>query len=117
MLLDEADVFLAERTNEPNQNALVSVFLRELEYYKGVLFLTTNRVNSFDPAIMSRIHLPLKYSSLGRGARIAIWQFFLQQAETKNGHHACHKKVVERVAENDLNGREVRKYLPSKSKS
>lgn len=45
MLLDEADVFLAQRTNQDiERNALVSVFLRVLEYYEGVLFLTTNRV-------------------------------------------------------------------------
>ena len=30
------------------------VFLREIEYYRGILFLTTNRVGGFDEAIMSR---------------------------------------------------------------
>lgn len=51
VLLDEADVFLTQRTvdNTPN-NSLVLVFLRQLEYYKGVLFLTTNRVQTFDKA-------------------------------------------------------------------
>ena len=38
MLLDEADIFLAQRTNQDvERNALVSVFLRILEYYEGVL--------------------------------------------------------------------------------
>ncbi|KAH7131172.1 P-loop containing nucleoside triphosphate hydrolase protein [Dactylonectria macrodidyma] len=41
LLLDEADVFLAQRSNDPHLNALVSVFLRELEQYDGILFLTT----------------------------------------------------------------------------
>lgn len=43
-MLDEAEVFLEERTQADLQrNALVSVFLRALEYYDGILILTTNR--------------------------------------------------------------------------
>ncbi|RAH69383.1 uncharacterized protein BO66DRAFT_429233 [Aspergillus aculeatinus CBS 121060] len=39
MLLDEADVFLAQRrAYDVERNALVSVFLRTLEYYEGILF-------------------------------------------------------------------------------
>ena len=38
MLLGEADIFLAQRTNQDiERNALVSVFLRILEYYEGIL--------------------------------------------------------------------------------
>jgi hypothetical protein len=38
VLLDEADVFLARRRTEDLQrNALVSIFLRTLEYYNGIL--------------------------------------------------------------------------------
>ena len=44
LLLDEADVFLEARsTHELERNKLVSIFLRALEYYEGILFLTTNR--------------------------------------------------------------------------
>ena len=32
------------------RNAMVCVMLRLLEYYTGVLFLTSNRVESLDPA-------------------------------------------------------------------
>lgn len=45
LLLDEADVFLEKRTiQDIHRNALVSIFLRLLEYFQGILFLTTNRV-------------------------------------------------------------------------
>lgn len=45
LLLDEADVFLEKRNmHDIHRNALVSIFLRQLEYYQGILFLTTNRV-------------------------------------------------------------------------
>lgn len=43
-MLDESDVFLEERTKmDLQRNALVSVFLRALEYYDGILILTSNR--------------------------------------------------------------------------
>ena len=58
VLLDEADVFLEARTqNDLVRNALVSVFLRVLEYYDGILILTSNRVGIFDEAFKSRMQL------------------------------------------------------------
>lgn len=60
VLLDEADVFLEERDmKDLNRNALVSVFLRALEYYNGIVILTSNRVGTFDEAFKSRIQLAL----------------------------------------------------------
>ncbi|CAG8919072.1 unnamed protein product [Penicillium salamii] len=65
LLLDEADVFLSRRTKEDFQrNGLVAVFLRVMEYYAGILFLTTNRVGDFDEAFTSRIHVSLWYKPL-----------------------------------------------------
>lgn len=64
-LLDEADVFLEQRTNSDIlRNAMVCVMLRLLEYHPGILFLTTNRVRTFDPAFESRVTVALKYDSL-----------------------------------------------------
>ncbi|KAK3625591.1 hypothetical protein LTR56_020311 [Elasticomyces elasticus] len=75
VLLDEADVFLAQRDqNDLERNALVSVFLRTLEYYTGILFLTTNRVGSFDEAFRSRIHSALFYKDLGVEETKKIWR-------------------------------------------
>lgn len=67
LLLDEADVFLSQRGGRDMQrNALVSVFLRVLEYYNGILFLTTNRVGTIDDAFKSRIHMSLYYPPLDK---------------------------------------------------
>lgn len=67
LLLDEADVFLSQRSKaDMKRNALVSVFLRVLEYYNGILFLTTNRVGSIDDAFKSRIHMSLYYPPLDK---------------------------------------------------
>ncbi|KAF9640915.1 ATPase [Lasiodiplodia theobromae] len=81
LLLDESDIFLAQRTvTDMGRNALVSVFLRTLEYYEGVLFLTTNRVGVFDEAFKSRIHMSLYYPPLERWQTIRIWQAHIRKA-------------------------------------
>ena len=80
LLLDEADVFLQMRY--PNQlaiNAIVSVFLRQLEYYNGILFLTTNRVGDIDPAFKSRVHVTLEYKPLNRTMTIEIYKLHLRK--------------------------------------
>jgi hypothetical protein len=59
LLIDEADVFMERRDAfNLSRKSMVSVFLRHLECYKGILFLTTNRVLSFDEAFKSRIYIP-----------------------------------------------------------
>lgn len=73
LLLDEADVFLQERdVHDLKRNALVSVFLRQLEYFDGVLFLTTNRPSSFDDAFQSRIHMALGLPELHTESQIKV---------------------------------------------
>ncbi|PYH64407.1 ATP-binding protein [Aspergillus vadensis CBS 113365] len=75
LLLDEADVFLAKRSPQDFiRNGLVSVFLRVLEYYAGILFLTTNRIGDFDEAFSSRIHISLHYPQLTDKATAEIFQ-------------------------------------------
>ena len=80
LLLDEADVFLEERSlHELERNKLVSIFLRVLEYYEGIMFLTTNRVQTFDAAFQSRIHISLDYPELTIDSRKQVWRNFLAQ--------------------------------------
>ena len=59
LLVDEADVFLETRGSTPDasRNALVSVLLRVLEYYKGILVLTTNMAEQVDRAFESTFPL------------------------------------------------------------
>lgn len=86
ILLDEADVFMAERNpNDIRRNELVSIFLRELEYFRGIIFLTTNLYHTIDAAFRSRVSLHLLFQSLGRDARETVWRKFLQRVpELKN---------------------------------
>ncbi|KAF7196505.1 ATP-dependent zinc metalloprotease FtsH [Pseudocercospora fuligena] len=62
LLIDECDVYLEQRSvSDLERNKLVAVFLRLLEYYAGIMLLTTNRASSIDAAFQSRIHLSITY--------------------------------------------------------
>jgi hypothetical protein len=52
----------------------IPVFLRVLEYYNGILFLTTNRVGTLDEAFKSRIHISLYYPPLTRDQTVEIFK-------------------------------------------
>ncbi|CAI6341353.1 unnamed protein product [Periconia digitata] len=89
LLLDEADVFLetrstGKRVQSADKNALVSVFLRVLEYYHGIMFLTTNNIATFDIAIPSRVHVAIKYDSLNVDQMKAIFKGFLDKLNENN---------------------------------
>ena len=109
LLLDEADVFLEQRSiGDINRNALVCVFLRTLEYYQGIMFFTTNRVKQIDPAIASRIHFKIKYDNLGLKERKGVWGYFLGKARTPQGSPVYSLSGLESLVKKPLNGREVR---------
>ena len=73
ILLDEADVFMEKRSmNDLIRNAMVSVFLRLLENYQGIMFLTTNRPEEFDNAFRSRISISINYKDLDNEARYKL---------------------------------------------
>ncbi|KAG8532277.1 uncharacterized protein KY384_003918 [Bacidia gigantensis] len=97
LLLDEADVFLEQRSaHDLERNKLVSIFLRILEYYEGILFLTTNRVDNIDAAFQSRIHLEESYLGEFHGGKKG-WRF--------------EDSDLERLAGYELNGREIKNVL------
>ncbi|MFI3136299.1 MAG: ATP-binding protein [Methylococcaceae bacterium] len=79
MLIDEADVYIKRRDNNIAMNAVVGVFLRVLEYFNGLLFLTTNRVDDIDEAIVSRCIALIKYYPPDNEARRQIWQVMINQ--------------------------------------
>ncbi|KAH7388922.1 ATPase [Cadophora sp. MPI-SDFR-AT-0126] len=109
LLLDECDVFLEERTaNDLERNKLVSIFLRTLEYYEGILFLTTNRVANMDAAFQSRIHVSMEYSDLTRDARRQIWANFLELSKQESD---ISKEDLDYLSGVKLNGRQIKNIL------
>lgn len=134
VLIDEAEVFLEQRSlDNLERNALVSVFLRVLEYYEGILVLTTNRVGTFDEAFKSRILLSLHYEKLTKGQRRKIWRGFVNHLKDTNGP-SNEKQVkgeqggspsanlpdidyqeildsLDELANHELNGRQIRNII------
>jgi SpoVK/Ycf46/Vps4 family AAA+-type ATPase len=108
LLLDEADVFVQSRSDINPHNALVSVFLRTLEYYRGIMILTTNRVKDIDNAIQSRISVALHYEPLGFSTRKAVWESFLKKAATAKGRANYTPVDLDWLSKKEVNGRQVR---------
>ncbi|KAI1107965.1 P-loop containing nucleoside triphosphate hydrolase protein [Jackrogersella minutella] len=108
VLLDEADVFLQARKDvgSTDRNALVAVFLKELEYFGGIVFLTTNRVNSFDIAMKSRIHLSLSYKPPEIEVRRRIWLHCLLTLPA-DAIDIDVDKTIDFLVTSELNGREI----------
>lgn len=115
VLLDEADVFLEQRSLEDlKRNALVSVFLRVLEYYEGILILTSNRVGTFDEAFKSRIQLAIHYTSLTTHQKTKIWGNFLSRLKTLGEEGIDFLDLedhIEELAQHKMNGREIRNVI------
>ncbi|KAJ6004567.1 ATPase AAA-type core [Penicillium canescens] len=109
LLLDEADAFMEQRTSyHDTHNRLVTIFLRKLEYYQGILFLTSNRGIQFDDAIISRIHLVIEYENLTREFRRDLWSTFLSKACTMQGPAIVEEHELRRLESLALNGREIK---------
>lgn len=77
------------------------------------MFLTTNRVSDFDEAILSRIHLTLKYRELSVNVRSQIWEHMLHRGHTSQGGATIASEETERLVKTKLNGRQVKLCCPS----
>ena len=74
LLLDEADVFVSKRKDNIENNAIVAEFLRTLEYFSGLLFMTTNRPDDIDEAIISRCAAIIDYAPPSPKDAAKIWE-------------------------------------------
>jgi AAA+ superfamily predicted ATPase len=108
VLIDEAEMLLERRTkNDIVRNAMVCVMLRLLEYYTGILFLTTNRVESLDPAFQSRVQCALRYDPLDAQSRAKIWADMLSHCGAEVGADVD----APALASHALNGRQIKNAL------
>ncbi|WP_067732123.1 AAA family ATPase [Novosphingobium naphthalenivorans] len=105
MLIDEADVYIKRREDDMTMNAVVGVFLRVLEYFNGLLFLTTNRVDDIDEAIVSRCIALIRYHQPDRESRARIWRVMVDQFGL-----AVTDSLVEQLADlfPDASGRDIK---------
>ncbi|KAI1792767.1 P-loop containing nucleoside triphosphate hydrolase protein [Ganoderma leucocontextum] len=114
VLIDEADVFLEQRSlHDMERNAMVAVFLRHVEYYRGILFMTTNRVKAFDEAFLSRIHVALHFQELTQDARRQVWTAFLKKVGIDVPTFGAH--LVDALAARPVNGRQIKNAVRTAS--
>jgi hypothetical protein len=95
--------------------------LRVLEYYEGIVILTTNRITDIDIAVQSRVQLALRYNQLNESQTKQIWKIYLDQLNAGNTENK--KEIEEWVklkSENfyeatpqNLNGRQIRNIISS----
>lgn len=112
LMIDEADTYVFKRGNDMVQNAIVGVLLRLLEYYNGILFLTTNRKDIVDEAIMSRVTVSIPYRNPEHGNLVKIWK-------THTPSFGCNisDEDIDKIAtEFPMSGRDVRNALKLLSK-
>jgi AAA+ superfamily predicted ATPase len=72
-------VYIRRRDNDLQHNAIVAEFLRTLEYFSGLLFMTTNRVGDIDDAILSRCIAVIDYQPPGPDDARRLWRTLAAQ--------------------------------------
>lgn len=115
LLIDEADIYMEQRqVQDLVRNNMVAGFLRALEYYQGILFLTTNRVGTFDEAFVSRIHIMIHYPAFENQEREKVWDTFFKKLEDeREGQMRILQATKDYVSSQEVedlqwNGREIR---------
>ena len=126
VLLDEADVYIAERGTDIHQNAIVAAFLRVLENHTATIFMTTNHLEGVDDAVASRCLARIDYEMPSKEDQRLIWKvlselngvyfYFKGCSHRKPGDKAwciCHEAVIERIVgkHDDLSGRDIKQLL------
>jgi SpoVK/Ycf46/Vps4 family AAA+-type ATPase len=108
LLIDESDVYIHARGDDIDQNAIVGVFLRVLEYYRGVLFMTTNRGTLVDDAIISRLTARFRYTAPSKEDQTQLWRILADQNAIKLSDIEI-GKIVKGTP--NLSGRDIKNLL------
>ena len=113
LLLDEADVYIRQRGNEIDHNAVVAAFLRTLEYFHGLLFMTTNRTQDVDDAIASRCIATIQFEAPRKEDATRIWNVLSEQFE-----FPLTDTLIDELTNhfNDISGRDIKELLKLSAK-
>ncbi len=88
-----------------------TLFLIYHRYFRGILFLTTNRVRVFDEAFQSRIHVSLRYHDLTADSRRKIWIAFLKKAHGDIPDGGLSRDELRDLGEKKINGRQIKNVV------
>lgn len=81
ILIDECETFVRKRAEDLTQNAIITTFLRQLEYFNGIMFLTSNKIKDIDDAILSRCIAAIRYEEPTEENAKKIWRILSKQFE------------------------------------
>lgn len=109
LLIDEADVYIRKRGDDIQQNAIVGVFLRLLEYYKGILFMTSNLGDDIDDAVMSRATAHVNYQYPEGDDVAKIFEVLINQYGLKLAKGVTPKKIAQEFTH--ISGRDIKNLL------
>lgn len=84
LLIDECETFVRKRGTDLVQNAIITTFLRKIEYFDGIMFLTSNKIKDIDDAILSRCIAAIKYEPPTPDNAKKIWKVLVNQFDLSN---------------------------------
>lgn len=110
VLFDEANAFVTDRAKlDMDSLAASSALIRHIEYFKGIVFLTTNITDSIDPAIRSRAQIHLEFPDLTADMRAKVWENFMERLP--EGFPRLGPADVAQLAQWNINGREIKNVM------
>ena len=114
LLLDEADVYIRKRDNSMDHNAIVAAFLRKIERFEGIMFLTTNRSEDVDDAISSRCIAIIDYGYPEKEDLAKIWSVL-----STNYDVSLNDEIIDHLVNtySGVTGRDVKEILKLARKS
>lgn len=108
LLMDESDVYIRRRGNDLEHNAVIATFLRTLEYFDGLLFMTTNRGEDVDDAILSRCIAVIKFETPTQQNAISIWRVLADQLQVAISDNMI-TELVQKFP--NVSGRDIKELL------
>jgi hypothetical protein len=113
VMIDEANAYIHDRGVDVHQNAIVGVFLRLLEYYRGTIIITTNQTNAdgsdmdVDDAILSRSSAVIKFTLPDEDMSKTLWRLQAKLLKAK-----ITDEVIDQAVNNfRFSGRSIRQLL------
>ena len=117
LVLDTADIFLQDpKTTSLEDDTLVSTFLRALDTFSGLCFLTTDRVTNPNQAVLSRIHVTIPVPALDETRRIQVWDIFINGLAAKSTIQPARQELLKQLVRDKwckqpLNGRQIQNVM------
>ena len=79
-----------------------------LEYFQGIIFLTTNRINAFYKAVRSRVHMAIQFPKLTAESRRKHWITSITKIGGSAVTQWCDDHVLDELADREINGRQTK---------